>query len=171
MSTDIQRDGTSQIKRLADALLPGYVQVDERSTEDYLELLYRLAEQFVYKNEKNIQSGNWQEFFDDFAVKDKIAAVLADLKKSNDATPHITVAIAFLKLLELAIGDLNQLTKKHLDFFYNKVLRIERNKVKSDLVHVIFELEKNTASFKLEADTLLDAGKDSNKNPRHYKLE
>ncbi|MEL7004246.1 MAG: hypothetical protein AAFN93_16115, partial [Bacteroidota bacterium] len=171
LSTEIQRDGTSQIARLAEALLPDYVQVDERSTEDYLELLHNLSEQFVFKNEQNISSGNWHEFFGDFAQKDQIATLLDQWESNRSTPPHLTVVIAFLKLLELALGDLNKLTKKHLDFFYTTVLGLQRKGVQADSVHVVFEIAKNANKVKLDIGTQLDAGKDANKNIRKYELE
>lgn len=170
LSYEIQRDGTSQIKRMAEVLLPAYAKIEERSTEDFLELLYKLAQHIVYHDNTNKSFGNWQDFLTEFADKTKISGKLSEWEKSGNAKPHQALIIAFLKLLEYANIDLNKLSGKHLDFFYNKVLRIEKNDAVADKVHVIFELAKNSKYVKLPAGTLLDAGKDSNKNPKYYKL-
>jgi hypothetical protein len=167
-STEIQRDGTSQINRLAEALLPEYIGIDERSTDDFLELIYKLSQHIVYYNNNNIKQGNWQIFFKDFADKDEIASKISEWEKTGNAQPHLSLLIAFLKLLEIAIGDLNNLTRKHLDFFYNRVLRIEKNAAEPNQVNVFFEIAKNITSFKLNSGTLLDAGKDKNGNIKYF---
>lgn len=170
LSNEIHRDGTSQIKRLAKALLPDYAKLNERSVNEYLHLLYNLAKHIIYYDSSNSPAGYWHDFLADFSDLNMVKAKLTELEKSADSKPHLALIISFLNLLEYANADLNKITGKHLEFFYNKVLRIARNSAKADKVHILFELAKNAKTAKLTKGALLDAGKDEDKNPKYYKL-
>lgn len=62
------QDGISQFERQLDALQPGYVKVDDRSTFDLLAQLTALSSQFNYYNFQHRQEGDWQGFFQDDLV-------------------------------------------------------------------------------------------------------
>jgi hypothetical protein len=58
------RDGVSQRQRPSSALLPGFVQVDERDLADFLILAHQLAQRVQYYDLNNQLDGNWRVFFD-----------------------------------------------------------------------------------------------------------
>ncbi|MBS3770380.1 MAG: baseplate J/gp47 family protein [Bacteroidales bacterium] len=170
LKNEIQRDGTSQLDRLHEALSSEYVKIDERSAEDHLEYFYRLAEYIVYYNEKNIEDNHWQDFLSEFKDQDSVHKTLEKWENTGEAKPHQALLATYLKLLEYAVNDINKLGQKHLDFFYNRVLRIERQELQPDKVHVLFELAKNRERYKLDKGTLLDAGKKADGSPNYYEL-
>src|SRR5262249_26458979 len=77
-----------------------------------------------------------------------------------DWPPHLVLFLAFLKLFQHLQGDLNQLTERHLRYYYEKELGLQRRAAVSDDLHVIFELARNAPPTLLRAGTLLDGGKD-----------
>ncbi|HEU4716393.1 MAG TPA: hypothetical protein VFU15_01090, partial [Bacteroidia bacterium] len=82
---------------------------------------------------------------------------------------HLGLFITFLELFAYAQKHLNELTERHLDFFYQEVLQLTPEAAVADKVHVIFELAKNASdTFKVSQDTLLKAGKDALKKELLY---
>ncbi len=147
----LKRDGTSQQQRLLKALLPGYIAVDERSMGDLIEFVKQYAKEINFFNINNDAINNWEKFFN------------KSIDTKNQITePHYALFIAFLKLFKYAQDDLNQLTKKHIDFYYKEVLQLSEKPAVADQVFLIFELAKHvTTSFKIDKGTKLKAGKDS----------
>ncbi|MBV5348421.1 hypothetical protein JZU61_01930, partial [bacterium] len=64
-------------------------------------------------------------------------------------------------MLETSQNRFNQLTKKHLDFYYSQILDIQKLPATPDQVHLIFELAKNVLDAKIAESTELDGGKDA----------
>lgn len=147
----LKRDGTSQQQRLLKALLPGYIAVDERSMGDLIEFVKQYAKEINFFNINNDAINNWEKFFN------------KSIDTKNQITePHYALFIAFLKLFKYAQDDLNQLTKKHIDFYYKEVLQLSEKPAVADQVFLIFDLAKHvTTSFKIDKGTKLKAGKDS----------
>jgi Baseplate J-like protein len=77
--------------------------------------------------------------------------------------PHLALLFSFLNIFQTLQGDLNAFTKKHLDYFYKQVLKLEAKKAVPDQVHVLFEIQKQLKSFAFKKDQLLKDGKDKNK--------
>ncbi len=77
----------------------------------------------------------------------------------SDWPAHQALLLALLQLRGISQQDMNGLTGRHLTYYYEKVLQLQRKPANPDEVHVIFELAKNAASTLLTANTLLDAGK------------
>lgn len=75
--------------------------------------------------------------------------------------PHYALFLAFLRLLEHARSETNTLSARHLDFYYRRVLRLERRPAAPGRAHVLVELAKHVDTHQLEAGTLLKAGKDN----------
>lgn len=84
---------------------------------------------------------------------------------------HYTLFLAFLKLFRLGQQHLNTLTQRHLDFYYNDVLRLQPKAASPDSAHVIITLAKGTDSLPLPAGTLFRGGKDSAGNEVLYALD
>lgn len=74
--------------------------------------------------------------------------------------PHFALFLAFIQLFKHAQDHINGLTEKHLDFYYRDVLQLSEKAARPDSVHIIVEPSKNVDQKRLEAGTLLKAGKD-----------
>lgn len=85
--------------------------------------------------------------------------VLAE-RKDNKA--HIALFIAFLRLFKKAQGELNQLTRKHLEFYYRSVLRQNPDDTLPDNAYISLGLAKSVENMSLEKGTGFSAGKDVN---------
>jgi hypothetical protein len=143
------RDGTSQIGRLLNALLPSYVSVDERSFDDLLAFAKRYAEEIYYYDQTNTKNSHWVEFFNH------------QLDETGSTTqPHYALFVAFLDLFRVAQDDLNTITARHLDFYYREVLQLQEKPAVPDQAYIIFDLAKNTFTSLIAKDTLLNGGKD-----------
>jgi hypothetical protein len=75
--------------------------------------------------------------------------------------PHMALMLAFFKLFQIAQADLNALTRRHLEFYYEKVLRLAPKPAQPDRVHLLLELAKQAKPHTLAKGTLLKAGKDA----------
>ena len=85
-------------------------------------------------------------------------------------TPHYALFLSFLQLFKNAQDHLNEYTKRHLKFYYKKVLQLNNNPGIPDDVHIGFTLQKNTIQHKLSSGTKLKAGKDVNNHDLFYAL-
>jgi len=74
-------------------------------------------------------------------------------------------------LLDYAKDSFNLLTKRHLDFYYQEVLQLEKRAATPDQVHIVFELAKKASSTLIEKETSLNAKVDSDGNARAYLTE
>lgn len=77
--------------------------------------------------------------------------------------PHLGLLFAFLKLFQHLQQDLNGFTKKHLDFFYREVLKLQPHKASPDKAHIVFDIQKQLDKYLLKKGLLLKDGKDSKK--------
>ncbi|MEL6852241.1 MAG: hypothetical protein AAFP92_27280, partial [Bacteroidota bacterium] len=84
--------------------------------------------------------------------------------------PHLGLLFAFLELFRTYQGDLNQLTEKHRDFLYEKVLQLPARPLTPDQVHVVFELQEQVPRLKLDQGRTLSGGQDANGADRFYQL-
>ncbi|MCC5905112.1 MAG: baseplate J/gp47 family protein [Balneolaceae bacterium] len=164
----LQREGTSQTGRRSDVLNPENVKFHDLSPDDWLsfsETYAKLINFYLTGNPEN-PSGDWQDFFEQ---RDEIQQITEEYT-GGEADPFFGLFISFLKLLAFPQKSLNQLPKRHLDYYYREVLRLKEKPFQSDRVHILFELAKNAQNTLIEEGTLLDAGNDSDGNPLRYKV-
>lgn len=166
----LQRNGTDQSQRTNEVLDPNSLELHGFGIPEWMEFAINFAKHVNYYGEDNSStpSDDWQAFFAEF---NDIEGLLSELDDSDELTPHLTLFICFLKLLELPKKRLNGITKRHLDFFYTEVLKIDKLKERSDSAFVLFELAKNFDQEKLEAGLQLDGGKDALGKQRAYTLD
>lgn len=88
-----------------------------------------------------------------------------------DHPPHVALFISFLKLFLQVQNDLNQMTKKHLDFFYREVLGLKPKDAVPDKTHLFFELAKNRLEHSVDGGVRFRAGKDLQGNDLFYALD
>nr|VFK36498.1 MAG: Baseplate J-like protein [Candidatus Kentron sp. SD]VFK77818.1 MAG: Baseplate J-like protein [Candidatus Kentron sp. SD] len=161
------RDGTSQARRELKALDPDYVSVDERSLADLLAFGRAYARELIYYNEQNEASGDWSGFLSPTLDPDEVAAFMEDPSKLEPeqrekyARPHLVLFLTFLRLLRHAQAQMNTLTRRHLDFYFQEALRMTKKAAVPDRVRVLIEPASDVEAFELPAGALLDAGEDS----------
>lgn len=149
--------GQSQKDRTPDQLHPDFARLDERTMKDFLSFVKTFSEHIQFYNLQNIVSGNWKKFFDR-----ETDELLSEISKPDGwQTPHLALYITFLKLYEHPQRILNNITGRHLDFFYRTVLQLEEIKQFPDSAHVTFELKKGADYVLLPAGSSMKAGKDS----------
>ncbi|MDJ0646699.1 MAG: hypothetical protein QNJ57_12020, partial [Flavobacteriaceae bacterium] len=85
--------------------------------------------------------------------------------------PHVALLFTFLELFKHFQGNINELGKKHLDFFYQQVLKMKPKAAEPDKAHIIFELAKHLKAYPLKKDLLLKDGKDKNKQDIQFGLD
>ena len=95
------------------------------------------------------------------------SAIDKQLNNYSKHSPHYALFLTFLKLLNLAREKLNEITKKHLDFYYKDVLHIETRDAQPDYVHLVIE-PYNSTPFLIPAGTVFPAGKNTNGQKKFY---
>lgn len=94
-----------------------------------------------------------------------------ELDNNHAQEPQVSLFISFVFLFRRLIDQYNQLTERHLDFYYQQVLCLPFNTFQPDKVFVFFELAKNYNEFQLKKGTLLDAKKDKGGNNLSYEVQ
>jgi|GEM_PF-1864984 len=82
--------------------------------------------------------------------------------------PHIALFITFLQLFRHAQEGMNEIPRRHLDFYYHSVLCLERRPADPDHAYLVFTLAKEFNEELAEKGTLLLAGKDKNGRPIQF---
>lgn len=176
----LQRDGSSQSQRFLKALDPASAPIEELGLRDWLQFAAAYAEKVNYFSvtDSNHPQGDWSSFFIEDAgdldafvkqAEEKIKNAQAgfpDPDIKSDVEPHLALFMCFVLLLQHATDSVNELTGRHLDFYYKQVLQLSNRGEVPDKVHVIFELAKNLSGYLLAEGTLLDAGKDKSTKPK-----
>ncbi len=155
------RDGTSQQQRLIKALLPDYVEVDERNMKDLIEFVDKFASQIQYYNQNNQKDGSWTELI--------VGQMIDELGQRTE--PHYALFIAFFELFRYAQESINTITKRHLDFYYKDVLRLSEKREVPDQVFILFELAKNANRILVSEGVALDGGPDDSGVQRIYRTQ
>ncbi len=163
------RDGQSQNQRFLEALDPSYPKIDDLTIEDWLGFAYEFAKEINYfdANSPYTINGDWSSFMD----KNNHLDIMSRIKAEDGyLEPHLALFVSFLYLLQHVQDDLNRIPKRHLDFYYNRVLHLKNQDFTPDRVHVVFQLAKKVNEQVLIPEgTLLDAGKDDNGDPIYFK--
>lgn len=166
----LKRKGTDQLDRHQDVLQPESVKLHGFDVEEWMRFAYDFAKKINYFSitDTDTPSATWESFF---AQESDLKAFMEKVKAPDGTmTPHLTLFVCFLQLLELSTARLNRVTKRHLDFYYREVLKIEALPEESDKVYLLFELAKGINSFLVEEGTELDGGKDLLNKKRIYTL-
>lgn len=149
--------GIAQEKRFPENLDPTLIKIDGKTSADYQRILQDLAKLTQFYNNDNLRDGDWENFF-------------LDNDFSGDK-PHIALFNAFVELMQYAQDDLNDISAKHLEFYYEEVLQIAKKAETADEAHVLFALANNIDDHLVETGTLLRADKDALGQRRLYALE
>ncbi|MDX2361904.1 MAG: baseplate J/gp47 family protein [Crocinitomicaceae bacterium] len=163
------RSGTDQFDRNKTVLNPDTVELHGFGISEWMEFAYNFAQHVNYFDISNhlVPDGDWQAFF---KTEEETIQLLKELDESDELTPHLTLFICFLKLLELSSERMNKLTRRHLDYYYEEILQIDRVPAQEDKVHVLFELSKNILQASFDQSTQLNGEKDDLGKLRKYQL-
>ncbi len=86
--------------------------------------------------------------------------------------PQLGLLYTFMELSKYFKIDVNDLSTKHLDFFYKKVLNIKEQPEVPDKAHLVFEVQKHVKNpFELKAGTLIKDGKDANNKDIFFQID
>ncbi|NIF06625.1 phage baseplate protein [Chryseobacterium sp. Tr-659] len=179
------REGKSQMQRFLAELDPGNLELHDFDLFDWLLFANNFARSVHYfdKDDNTTPKRKWGNFFfgDDThaiprresveykSMKKQVTDLISQFEQDSNLTPHLTLFVCFIKLLDFSKKAFNNLTKRHLDFYYSEILQIEKNDAQSDKVYIIFELAKKALQERISDGTLLDGGKDINGKKRIYK--
>ncbi|HEY6901333.1 MAG TPA: baseplate J/gp47 family protein [Puia sp.] len=103
------------------------------------------------------------------SLQQSLEGLRDDLKQRHQ--PHLALIFAFLNLFRHLQDSLNGYTKKHVDFFYRQVLAFQPKGAIPDKAHIVFSIQKQLASYRLEKGTLLKGPKDENKSDILFGLD
>lgn len=173
------RDGTSHQQRTSQALNPDYFALDERKIADWLTFARRFSKTLKFYNADNRATGDWSHFLEEDWDLNELVAFIRNPsffdhqpgKKTRYSHPHLALFLTFLALLEQAQLQMNTITKRQLDFYYQQALRIYPRSGQPDRIHLLAELEETTDQLLLPKATLLDAGEDEEGEPLLYQTE
>ena len=113
-------------------------------------------------------------------IKILAAAAEKDLEKSfiplkeelqQQHQPQLALLFAFLNMFRQLQNDLNQYTRKHLDYFYKDILKFKAADAVADKAHVIFEIQKQLEHYLLKKGLKVKDGKDDNKQEILFSLD
>ncbi len=95
-------------------------------------------------------------------LKSQCRSLLPKALKTQSHDPAISVFIAFIKLYSYAQDSANTFTRRHLDFYYEEILKTQiRSKVPETAV-VNFEVVDGSGPVEIEAGRQFSCGKDEN---------
>jgi hypothetical protein len=164
----LSREGSDQNRRFIEALEPGSVKLNDFSLKEWMQFAYRFAQHVNYFSNLDFKdpAGTWEFFFKN---ETELEDFLKRVGVEKNITPHLALFVCFVWLLEFSKKRFNLLTKRHLDFYYSQILKIEKLPATPDKVHILFELAKKVTEEKIGEGTELDGGKDANGQKRIYK--
>src|SRR6185369_9572189 len=123
--------------------------IDERTDADVLGFVQAYARQLrFFEGDGEVrEAGTWEAFANraDVSLQD-VAAYLSDPSGFSGekarwlGRPHFALVLAYAKLLGRAREHLNGYTRRHLDYHYRDLLRMEPGPAAADRVTVLFAL-------------------------------
>lgn len=87
------------------------------------------------------------------------------LKETRSPFPDTILIRTFIQLLMHHRQQLNEISQKHLDFYYTDILKQHIKNALPDSVFIALNLSKKNSAFLLPKESSFDAGLDANKNP------
>lgn len=160
--------GQSQNERMPKELKRDFVKIDERTTEDFLWFTQKFSESVnYYRDGTSTPMGHWAKFFpeDPKQIKELLEKLAKEkekpeLERSSNVPPHLALFLTFLELYKKPQEVMNRITGRHLDFYYQEVLRLRKKPAIPDKTHVLIELKKNVLPVTITPTDLFSAGKD-----------
>lgn len=173
----LKQDGTNQLQRTLPALEEGYIRPDERTLPKLVEYARRVAEEVRFYSRSGQAVGDWRAFLEPLLADPQTGTALGQaelataMAERDDWPAHVALFLVFLELFGHLQRDLNELPRRHLRHYYERVLGLAPRAAVADDVHVVFELARNAAPTLLAAGTALDAGKNGEARPLTYQTQ
>jgi hypothetical protein len=101
-------------------------------------------------------------------IKTKASDYMEQSLQKDDHYPEVALFIAFLKLFKIAQGDLNSISKRHLEFYYSEVLKQKPQESRKDQIYLTFNPYDGIPFADVKKGTEFLAGKDSQGNDILY---
>ena len=95
-------------------------------------------------------------------VQDSALYFDASLSAIDTHQPHLGLFFSFLKLFKKSREHLNELTQKHLDFYFKDTLQCDLRAAIPDQAHLIFEPTADGSSQLVPSGSQFNAGQDDN---------
>ena len=159
------------MERLPQALGADYFKLDDRSTEDLLEQTAKLASHIKFYNEQNLVDGNWEAFFEavyDYVLHKVSLQEVNEQESKTQVPPHLALYFAFIEVFQIAQDELNRFTQRHLEYYYNNILKFERKDAVADQVHLFFGIDNKETKAMVPKGTKFEGGNDNNGKKRLY---
>jgi len=103
-------------------------------------------------------------------IQDAETALIQTLSNFSSHPPHYALFLTFLQLYRYAQDEINTITQRHLDFYYQRVLQLSPKAPEPNSVYLSLGLAKGISEFGLSQGTLFKAGKDSTGKEVSYAL-
>jgi hypothetical protein len=162
----LKASGQSQSERTAAALSADYVAIDAWTKSELMDYMQAFAKHInFYQEDSEVPVGDWQSFF---PFPPSNSQQYID-QQSPNVTPHLALLQAFVELYKYPQQQINQLTDKHLDFYYKTILSMQPKSAINDKAHLVLALKKNSPITLIEQSHSFSAGKDSLGVERLYK--
>jgi uncharacterized phage protein gp47/JayE len=153
----IARHGQSQAERTPAELDAHFVDIDERTTADFMKFVRGFAPYVNFYPSDGGMPTDWTPFFNnDDATIDTLIA-----ETDGQAAPHLALLLAFLELYKRPQRIINEITARHLDFYYRDILQQVESGAIPDKAHLILELKKGASATLIGAGQSFTAGKDA----------
>ena len=101
-------------------------------------------------------------------IKTKASDYMEQSLQKNNHYPEVALFLAFLKLFKIAQGDINNISKRHLEFYYSQVLKQEPAKARRDQVYLAFQPYDGIPFADVKKDTEFLGGEDEEGNDILY---
>jgi len=122
------------------------------STEEYKK---------IFINERQFYKSNCYTFYNTVLfMQNSVGDLLIQSLNRHDHDPGIGLFITFLKLFKNVQDKINEFTPKHLSFYYEDVLKIQRREFVSDRTYLLFAADKAGREVLIKRDTEFNAGLD-----------
>lgn len=86
--------------------------------------------------------------------------LLESLTQKSNHRPDVALFIAFTKMFKHLQTQVNQITEKHLDFYYYNILKQKQKGLSPDQANVYFDVARHIDTHLLKKGTLVTAGRD-----------
>lgn len=84
------------------------------------------------------------------------------LYKNDNHKAHVGLLFTFLELMKNSFEDLNKLTKKHLDLYFKKILKLKYLPATPNKIFISLKIDENINSLTINEHTKLRVGQDEN---------
>jgi len=102
----------------------------------------------------------FQVFYENIIYLKNLSDVYFDKSLSTDTHfPHISLLVAFLRLMEVPQDNLNQIAEKYIEFYYKEILQETYKPSTFDQVYLSFKTNSNVTFSNIDENALFVGGK------------